>query len=118
MICSGHGHLCLTKSLSKSCFRRPPLLFRTTPLLKPCSQQTNSTKLTCTNLTQVTRRVIGHARQRHEVDWLQCSRTGVRALQFSSVRLAVNTALDCRQIGSGESNSDICLAADGNLLVS
>jgi len=37
----------------------------------------------------VTRRVIGHARQRHEVDWLQgCSaRTAVPELQVSSLRL-------------------------------
>ena len=58
-------------------------------------------ELDLTDLHQVdpvTQRIIGHARQRHEADWLQgCSEcTAVRELQFSSVQFsssAVNTAL-------------------------
>ena len=46
----------------------------------------------------VTRRVIGHARQRHEADWLQgcTAHTAVCELQLGSVQFsscAVNTAL-------------------------
>ena len=39
--------------------------------VKPCSQQANWTELH--QVDPVIRRVIGHARQRHEVDWLQCA---------------------------------------------
>ena len=53
--------------------------------IQTCSQQPNWTDLH--QVDPVTRRVIGHARQRHEVDWLQCERCS--SVQFSSC--AVNT---------------------------
>ena len=73
---------------------------------------TQSHELTRTDLHQVdsvTRRDIGHARQLHEVDWLQgCSaRSTVRELQIancSSVQFsssAVNTALVVRKVQFG-----------------
>ena len=56
-------------------------------ILKRCSQQTNWNELNWTDphpVDPVTRRVIGHARQRHEVDWLQFANCS--SFQFSSVQ--------------------------------
>ena len=57
----------------------------------------NWTELTCTKLTQL-RRVIGHARQRHEVDWLQFpAYSSQTAVQFTSsaVKQAFNRERKC-----------------------
>jgi len=55
--------------------------------VKPCSQLANWTDLH--QVDPVTRRVIGLARQRREVDWLRgcSSRAAVVAVQFSSVHV-------------------------------
>jgi len=53
------------------------------PTIKPCSQQANWTQLNWIDLHQVdpiTRRAIGHVRQRHEADWLHGCRAAVQVL--------------------------------------